>query len=58
MQEVCERFHALHVDHTEYACLKAIILFRPGKGDGLEQGTPSTPAVRQSYTSGQVRVMV
>lgn len=30
MQEVCDRFHQLQVDHTEYACLKAIILFKPG----------------------------
>lgn len=31
MRDVITRLHALRVDHTEYACLKALILFRPGK---------------------------
>lgn len=39
MRELCSRFHALGVDATEYACLKALILFRPGTSSaGLEPG--------------------
>lgn len=31
MQDVISRFHTLRVDATEYACLKAIVLFKSGK---------------------------
>ncbi|XP_076057915.1 photoreceptor-specific nuclear receptor-like isoform X2 [Oratosquilla oratoria] len=37
MRDVCSRFHALRVDHTEYACLKALILFKP-EARGLRDG--------------------
>ncbi|KAG0717704.1 Photoreceptor-specific nuclear receptor [Chionoecetes opilio] len=37
MREVITRLHALRVDHTEYACLKALILFRP-EARGLRDG--------------------
>lgn len=30
LQEVFSRFKALAVDPTEFACLKAIVLFKPG----------------------------
>lgn len=32
LEEVFNRFKALAVDPTEFACLKAIVLFKPGKG--------------------------
>ena len=31
LQEVLGRFKAVHVDPAEFACLKAITLFKPGK---------------------------
>ena len=31
LEEVFSRFKALAVDPTEFACLKAIVLFKPGK---------------------------
>lgn len=31
LEEVFSRFKALTVDPTEFACLKAIVLFKPGK---------------------------
>lgn len=31
LQDIINRCNELHVDATEYACLKAITLFRPGK---------------------------
>ncbi|XP_045120377.1 nuclear receptor subfamily 2 group E member 1-like isoform X2 [Portunus trituberculatus] len=37
MRDVITRLHALRVDHTEYACLKALILFRP-EARGLRDG--------------------
>lgn len=37
MQDVISRCNELHVDATEYACLKAIILFRPGKLNTLHR---------------------
>ncbi|XP_066982109.1 photoreceptor-specific nuclear receptor-like [Macrobrachium rosenbergii] len=37
MKDVITRLHALRVDHTEYACLKALILFRP-EARGLRDG--------------------
>ncbi|KAA0186360.1 Tailless [Hyalella azteca] len=37
--EVWQRFKLLQVDPTEYACLRAIVLFRPGRlGDSAGQG--------------------
>lgn len=36
LQEVFSRFKTLAVDPTEFACLKAIVLFKPG--EGLIQG--------------------
>lgn len=35
LQEVFSRFKALAVDPTEFACLKAIVLFKPGEGPGV-----------------------
>lgn len=32
LQEVFSRFKTLAVDPTEFACLKAIVLFKPGEG--------------------------
>ena len=31
LQETVNKFKAANVDSTEYACLKAIVLFKPGK---------------------------
>lgn len=31
LEEVFSRFKALAVDPTEFACLKAIVLFKPGE---------------------------
>ena len=31
MQEAVNKFKAMDVDSTEYACLKAIVLFKPSK---------------------------
>lgn len=31
LEDVFSRFKALVVDPTEFACLKAIVLFKPGK---------------------------
>lgn len=31
LQEVFSRFKALAVDPTEFACLKAVVLFKPGE---------------------------
>lgn len=31
LEEVFNRFKALAVDPTEFACLKAIVLFKPGE---------------------------
>ncbi len=31
MQEVTSRFRSVQVDPAEFACLKAIVLFKPGK---------------------------
>jgi len=31
LEEIFSRFKALAVDPTEFACLKAIVLFKPGK---------------------------
>ncbi len=33
LEEIFNRFKALAVDPTEFACLKAIVLFKPGKSD-------------------------
>jgi nuclear receptor subfamily 2 group F protein 3 len=30
-QEQVEKFKLMHLDHAEYSCLKAIILFTPGR---------------------------
>ena len=30
LQEVFAKFRHLHIDMAEYACLKAIVLFKPG----------------------------
>lgn len=46
MRDVITRLHALRVDHTEYACLKALILFRPG-----ESPSPVQLKTRQDRTS-------
>ena len=32
LQDVLSRFNALRVDATEFACLKALVLFKSGKG--------------------------
>lgn len=37
LEEVFNRFKALAVDPTEFACLKAIVLFKPGKYLFLQQ---------------------
>lgn len=37
LEEVFNRFKTLAVDPTEFACLKAIILFKPGKELFLQQ---------------------
>lgn len=31
LQEILARFKAIQVDPAEFACLKAIVLFKPGK---------------------------
>ena len=31
LQEITARFRAVHVDPAEFACLKAVVLFKPGK---------------------------
>lgn len=31
LKDVTIRFHSLQVDYTEFACLKALVLFKPGK---------------------------
>ena len=31
LQDVTSRFSAMRVDSTEYACLKALVLFKSGK---------------------------
>ena len=31
LQEVTQRYKAIHVDPAEFACLKAIVLFKPGE---------------------------
>ena len=31
LQEIVNKFKSLNVDATEYACLKAVVLFKPGK---------------------------
>ena len=33
MQDVVARLRALDVDFTEFACLKAVALFRPGQSE-------------------------
>lgn len=33
LQEVMVRFKAIQVDPAEFACLKAIVLFKPGKNN-------------------------
>lgn len=38
LQEVFSRFKALAVDPTEFACLKAVVLFKPGEGLGWGGG--------------------
>ena len=30
LQEIMSRFKAVHVDPAEFACLKAVVLFKPG----------------------------
>ena len=37
MQEAVARLRSLDVDFTEFACLKAVALFRPGKDSGRER---------------------
>lgn len=32
LQETLSRFKALAVDPTEFACMKAVVLFKPGEG--------------------------
>lgn len=41
LQEVFSRFKALAVDPTEFACLKAIVLFKPGEDDRTVRGRRS-----------------
>lgn len=36
LQEVFSRFKALAVDPTEFACLKAIVLFKPGEANKIQ----------------------
>lgn len=38
LQEIIARFKALAVDPTEFACMKAIILFKPGELVGRKWG--------------------
>lgn len=33
LTETINKFSALRVDHTEYACLKAVVLFRAGNNN-------------------------
>ena len=35
LREVVAKIAALRLDHTEYTCLKAITLFKPGKTFGM-----------------------
>ncbi|KAM8804663.1 photoreceptor-specific nuclear receptor [Eudromia elegans] len=47
LQETLARFKALAVDPTEFACMKAVVLFKPGEAGGPGRrvpalGTPST----------------
>ena len=35
LQEVMARFKSVQVDPAEFACLKAIVLFKPGKDAAL-----------------------
>lgn len=36
LQEVFSRFKSLAVDPTEFACLKAVVLFKPGETSHME----------------------
>jgi hypothetical protein len=38
LREVVTKIAALRLDHTEYTCLKAITLFKPGKTFGMTAG--------------------
>ncbi|KAK3923405.1 Photoreceptor-specific nuclear receptor [Frankliniella fusca] len=56
LEEAVARFQALRVDHTEYACLKALVLFKAearGLGDGLqvEALADQTHAMMSEYCS-------
>lgn len=44
LQEVFSRFKALAVDPTEFACLKAIVLFKPGEEQNTIQPLVYSPA--------------
>ena len=39
-QEHVTRIHSLHLDSTEFACLKAIVLFKSGKSNTYESSHP------------------
>ena len=41
----------MNIDPAEFACLKAIILFKPGKNYNL-------PASRLSFSSNQVKITI
>ncbi|XP_052132584.1 photoreceptor-specific nuclear receptor-like isoform X2 [Frankliniella occidentalis] len=55
LEEAVARFQSLRVDHTEYACLKALVLFKAarGLGDGLqvEALADQTHAMMSEYCS-------
>lgn len=49
IRDLGARFRSLSVDKTEYACLKAIVLFRPGGCLILLASPPCHPTVPKSF---------
>lgn len=50
LRELLARCAALRVDHSEYACLKAIVLFKAGKQVGHASVSSSVSFLLQSFS--------
>nr|XP_057944973.1 photoreceptor-specific nuclear receptor isoform X1 [Doryrhamphus excisus] len=57
LQEVFSRFKALAVDPTEFACLKAIVLFKPGEEPAcrFQRKVPSSNVFLPIFSSTETR---
>ena len=56
LREMMARFKAIQVDPAEFACLKAIVLFKPGTAESLFTVTSRVTSPRQCVHFGSVPI--